>query len=94
MTTTPLETLRLCRELITLAEKVLGKGNSNALSDAFVGVSQANAAAEGAFLNVRINLPEVNDQVFVTSTLEEAELLMNEISKIHKRLFASVRKQI
>ncbi|MBU8913203.1 MAG: cyclodeaminase/cyclohydrolase family protein, partial [Spirochaetales bacterium] len=94
MTTTPLETLRLCRELITLAEKVLRKGNSNALSDAFVAVSQANAAAEGAFLNVRINLPEVNDQVFVTSTSEEAEMLMNDISKIHKRLFASVRKKI
>lgn len=94
MTVTPLETLRLCRELIALAEKVLKKGNSNALSDAFVGVSQANAAAEGAFLNVRINLPEAKDQAFVTSTMEEAEMLMNEISKTHKRLFAFVKKKV
>jgi len=43
---------------------------------------------------VKINLPEVKDQVFVTSTMEETEVLMNEISKIHRRLFAFVRKKV
>ena len=94
ITLVPLDTLRLCREIITLAETVLKRGNKNALSDAFVGVSQANAAGEGAYLNIRINLPEVKDKEFVAKVLKDAELLIDEISKTHKRLFAFVRKNV
>ncbi len=94
ITLVPLDTLRLCGEIITLAETVLKRGNKNALSDAFVGVSQANAAAEGAYLNIRINLPEVKDKEFGGEVLNEADLLIDDISKIHKRLFAYVRKNV
>lgn len=94
ITLVPLYTLRLCGEIITLAETVLKKGNKNALSDAVVGVSQANAAAEGAYLNVRINLLEVKDKEFVTNVLDEADLLFDAISKTHKHLFAYVRKNV
>jgi glutamate formiminotransferase / formiminotetrahydrofolate cyclodeaminase len=92
MTIVPLDTLRFCSELIKLCEIVLKRGNKNALSDAFVGVSQANAAGEGAYLNVRINLPEVKDKEFPDKVLNEAEKLINEISRTHRRLFAYVRK--
>ena len=94
ITLVPLDTLRLCGEIITLAETVLKRGNKNALSDAFVGVSQANTAGEGAYLNIRINLPEVKDKDFVSKVLKEADLLIDEISKTHKRLFAYVRKNV
>ncbi len=94
MTLVPLETLKLCGEIITLAETVLKRGNKNALSDAFVGVSQANTAAEGAYLNVRINLPEVKDPDFVSEILEEADLIIDTVSKTHKRLFALVKKNV
>ncbi|MCK5153562.1 MAG: glutamate formimidoyltransferase [Spirochaetales bacterium] len=94
ITLVPLDTLRLCREIIDLAETVLKRGNNNALSDAFVGVSQANAAGEGAYLNIRINLPGVKDKEFVDKVLKEADSLIDEISKIHKRLFNFVRKNI
>ncbi len=94
ITLVPLDTLRLCGEIITLAETVLKRGNKNALSDAFVGVSQANTAGEGAYLNIRINLPEVNNKEFVSKVLKEADLLIDVISKTHKRLFAYVRKNV
>ncbi len=94
ITLVPLDTLRLCREIIDLAEIVLKRGNKNALSDAFVGVSQANTAGEGAYLNIKINLPGVKDKEFVAKVLIEADLLIDEISKIHKRLFSYVRKNI
>lgn len=94
ITQVPLDTLRLCRKVITLAETVLKKGNKNALSDAFVGISQANAAGEGAYLNIRINLPEVKDKEFVSKVLNEADLLIDGITKVHKRLFAYVRKNV
>ena len=94
ITLVPLNTLKLCREIIDLAETVLKRGNKNALSDAFVGVSQANTAGEGAYLNVRINLPGVKDKDFTTKVLQEADILIEEISKIHKRLFKYVRKNV
>ncbi len=94
ITLVPLDTLRLCREIITLAETVLKRGNKNALSDAFVGVSQANTAGEGAYLNVRINLPEVKDREFADKVLKEADILIDEISGIHRRLFTYVRKNV
>lgn len=94
ITMVPLDTLRLCCEIIDLAEIMVKRGNKNALSDAFVGVSQANAAGEGAYLNVRINLPEVKDKDFTTKVLIEADLLIDKISKTHRRLFAYVRKNV
>ena len=94
ITIVPLDTLRLCGEVIDLAEVMVKRGNKNALSDAFVGVSQANAAGEGAYLNVRINLPEVKDRVFADKVLKEADLLMEKITKTHRRLFAYVRKNV
>lgn len=94
ITLVPLDTLRLCREVIDLAEIVLKRGNKNALSDAFVGVSQANTAGEGAYLNIRINLPGVKDKEFVHTVQHEADNLIDEISRIHRRLFSYVRKSI
>ena len=94
ITLVPLETLRLCREIIDLAEKVLKKGNKNALSDAYVAVSQANTAAEGAYLNVRINLPGVKDKDFTSKILVEADTLITGITRTHNRLFSYVKKLI
>ena len=94
ITLVPLDTLRLCREVIDLAEVVLKRGNKNALSDAFVGVSQANAAGEGAYLNIRINLPGVKDKEFVNKVQNEADNLIDEITRIHRRLFSYVRENV
>jgi glutamate formiminotransferase / formiminotetrahydrofolate cyclodeaminase len=94
ITSVPLLTLELCGETIDLAEIVLKRGNKNALSDAFVGVSQANAAAEGAYLNVRINLPEVKDKEFTEKILNKADFLIDKISKTHRRLFLYVWKNV
>ncbi len=94
ITIVPLETLRFCGEIIDLAEVMVKRGNKNALSDAFVGVSQANAAGEGAYLNVRINLPGVKDREFADKVLKESDLLMEKITKTHRRLFAYVRKNV
>lgn len=57
----PLEVLqRACRAL-ELALEVARSGNPNSVSDAGVAGACALAAAEGAALNVRINLPSIAD---------------------------------
>ena len=57
----PHGTLKLCLEILKLAEYVLKNGNQNALSDAAVSVKQAQAGAWGAYYNVLINLPSLDD---------------------------------
>jgi glutamate formiminotransferase/formiminotetrahydrofolate cyclodeaminase len=52
----PLQTAAACVEVVTLAGEMARLGNPNAVSDAGVAGLLAEAGAEGAFLNVEINL--------------------------------------
>jgi len=55
-TRVPLRTAEACLEIIELAARVARHGNPNAVTDAGVAGRLAAAAAEGALLNVQINL--------------------------------------
>ncbi len=57
----PLAVCRLARRVLDLARRVAAEGNPNAASDAGVAGLLAAAAARGALLNSRINLPQVTD---------------------------------
>lgn len=57
----PLETAQACLEVLELAVEVAKKGNVNAASDSGVAGLLAQAAAEGALLNVEINLKSAAD---------------------------------
>ncbi len=54
---TPLRTAEAALEVLDLAERLAPIGNVNAVSDVGVAGQLAAAAARGALLNVRINLP-------------------------------------
>lgn len=55
-TVPPLETLAASRKVLALAESLVGRSNANVVSDLGVAAQLALAAAEGALLNVAINL--------------------------------------
>ena len=57
----PLETAEACLEVLALAGEVAAKGNVNAASDSGVAGLLAAAAAEGALLNVEINLKSARE---------------------------------
>jgi glutamate formiminotransferase/formiminotetrahydrofolate cyclodeaminase len=57
----PLETAQGCLEALELAAEVAEKGNVNAASDSGVAGLLAAAAAEGAILNVEINLKSAKE---------------------------------
>jgi glutamate formiminotransferase/formiminotetrahydrofolate cyclodeaminase len=57
----PLETARACLEVLELAVETARRGNVNAASDSGVAGLLAHAAAEGALLNVEINLKSAAD---------------------------------
>jgi formiminotetrahydrofolate cyclodeaminase len=53
----PLKVLRLCDEASILAQQAVVDGYKNSLSDAASGAAMTLAGAEGAALNVMINMP-------------------------------------
>ncbi len=71
-TLVPLDVLRRTWEASQLARRIAGKGNKNSVSDAGVAALTARTAAEGAYLNVAINLPGIEDKKFTADTLKEA----------------------
>lgn len=75
----PLGVLRRSREAAELARVVAEIGNKNSVSDAGVAALNARAAAEGAFLNVKINLPGIEDKKFTKETATEADSIRAEV---------------
>lgn len=90
MTEIPLRTLRLTVELLELAEALVKKGNVNALSDAAAAALQAEAAAWGAYYNVRINLPQIGDGEKRAALRQEADRLIEPV----QRKSAAVRRRV
>ncbi len=68
----PMNVLRRSKDAAELARIVAGKGNANSISDAGVAALAARTAAEGAYLNVIINLPGIEDEKFKAEILKEA----------------------
>ena len=77
----PLGVLAAAAELIELSETVARKGNRNSVSDAGVAGLTAQAAGEGAYYNVRINLPGIKDERFKTRTAKRAEALRRKLER-------------
>ncbi len=81
-TLVPLKLLSLCEEGIGLAKTVAEKGNKNSLSDVGVSLLLLQAAAHGASLNVRINLPGLDDQTFRGEAFERVVNVTAQIDRI------------
>ncbi|MBI9109167.1 MAG: glutamate formimidoyltransferase [Spirochaetales bacterium] len=93
ITEVPLETLRLSKEAAAIAETVLRRGIPAAGSDAGSALAQAEAAANGAYLNVMINLPGLNDRSYAESIrAEAAELLSSARSTVKKGLRNALKR--
>ena len=80
-TLVPFDVLKRSLEAAKLARTTVEKGNKNSISDAGVAALSARVAAEGAYLNVKINLPGINDNTFRTKTLAEAQKIRQEVIK-------------
>jgi len=90
----PLETLKEAETLCSLAEIVGKKGNPNAASDAAVAALMAEAAAEGAYLNVLINLPGINDRSFKEHAAREADEALSRVKKKRRAIVSAVKRKI
>lgn len=85
----PLETMRVALAVMRLAAVVAKKGNPHAASDGAVGALLARAAVRSADMNVRINLPSVQDEALRAKMLAEAEALVRETESIERAAIAA-----
>ena len=82
----PLEVLEATVEALELARAVAADGNPNSVSDAGVAAACALAAAEGASLNVRINLPSLTDQAVAQDLEARRQLALRHARELAARV--------
>jgi formiminotetrahydrofolate cyclodeaminase len=88
----PLAIASECLEVLKLAENLIGKFNTNAMSDFGVAALQAHAGLAGAMMNVRINLPSIRDEQFVTDTNHTITHFFEEGSAIRDKVYLYVEQ--
>jgi glutamate formiminotransferase / formiminotetrahydrofolate cyclodeaminase len=86
---TPLGVLTRTIEALEMAEIAM-QGNPNARSDVGVAISTARACAEGAWMNVRINLMDMKDKKLRASYQKEADQSLAAIHQTCAQLMAKV----
>lgn len=91
-TRVPLATAKACLEAARVSESAAALGNKASVTDAGVGALLAAAGAEGAVLNVQINLGSIEDPEWTAKIRAEAEALASEARAIRDRTLVKVRE--
>ncbi len=82
----PFEIGKLAYNLLPYAETVIVKGNTNAVTDGMIAVINARAAVKSAFLNVKINLGTIKDEVFVTQLADAMDDMESRLDAEEQRV--------
>ena len=90
----PLRTAELCRDALTLCLEAARVGNHAVMSDAGVGALMAFAGLQGAIYNVRINLPQTEDESFIAEMNEEIAALLKEAKATCELVQAEVEESL
>jgi formiminotetrahydrofolate cyclodeaminase len=88
----PEETLCMVRDVFVATEKVVDCIGKAIVSDLASGAALLLAAAEGAFLNVRINAAYLTNRALAEKTVERASAVQIEIRRYQEAIAASVDK--
>ncbi len=89
-TLVPLEIMKKSEGILDLAAVAEKKGNQNSVSDAGVAAIMADAACEGGYLNVIINLGNIKDEEFKKSIKAEVDGLLKRVKSKAKRIIKRV----
>lgn len=93
-TEVPLMCIRLSLQVLPLARYAVQVGNINAMADAGVAAIAAHAALRGAALNVITNCAAIEDQVFCTDAVQEANQALAESARLENEVFELVRQNV
>lgn len=89
----PMRTARSAVRLLAALPELVEKGNPNAASDVGAAALLLDACAEGALLNVGINLSGIEDAVLVAELQKETAVLQEESNRLRSQVVALVRKR-
>lgn len=90
----PFEVMKYSLQSFEMIKAMAEIGNPNSISDAAVGGLCARAAIHGAFLNVKINSGDLEDKVFIKSTLEEAQKMIAAADAAEKEILQIVHQKM
>jgi glutamate formiminotransferase/formiminotetrahydrofolate cyclodeaminase len=93
-TLVPFDVLEKSIKALELAKDIAIHGNKNSISDAGVAGLTAQTAAEGAYYNVIINLPNIQNEKFTTEIKAKAEALKSEAIKISDEIRKIVEEEL
>jgi methenyltetrahydrofolate cyclohydrolase len=93
-TEVPLQSARLCAEVLKLSYEVAKVGNLNVISDAGVAAMAAYAGLKSAALNVYINAPNLHDESFASRCLNEIETLTAMADRVVAETYQLVRDKL
>jgi glutamate formiminotransferase/formiminotetrahydrofolate cyclodeaminase len=93
-TLVPLDVLERSVEAVGLAKSAAAKGNRNSVSDAGVAGLAGQAAGEGAYYNVLINLAGIKDKAFSDRVRRKAAGLKTALDKEGKAVRALIAKAL
>jgi glutamate formiminotransferase/formiminotetrahydrofolate cyclodeaminase len=93
-TLVPFGVLEKSIEALNLAREISLKGNKNSLSDAGVAGLTAQAAAEGAYYNIKINLPNLQGSEFKSKIKRQASALKKKAVKLGDELKEIIEKEL
>jgi len=80
-TYSPLSILEACALVMPLAKLAATEGNPNSISDAGVAAEMAHAGAQGAAMNVLINLSDIKDEAFSNEMKAKVETILLLVSE-------------
>jgi len=90
----PLRVAAIAADVLSLARIVAEKGNPSAVTDAGVAGRLALAGAEGAALNVRINLGGIQDMEFCGRVTEELDGTLERVRRHAAAVDAAVQRRL
>jgi glutamate formiminotransferase/formiminotetrahydrofolate cyclodeaminase len=90
----PLEVMKMASAAMDLAMEMVEKGNPNSVTDSAVGGLCARTAAEGAFLNIKINCKGFDDVHFVERVVREGAGILESLRDRETKLISLAEKVI
>jgi methenyltetrahydrofolate cyclohydrolase len=90
----PLLVAEKCLLLLRHQLRIASHGNKNAVSDIGVGALLAHTGLEGAILNVKINLPNILDNLIKIEAAEKTERYLLEGIQLKTEIIEIVNKRI
>lgn len=90
-TLVPLQVARDAFEMMEIIEKVVEKGNKNAVTDGAVAAMMARTAVLSALYNVKINLGSIKDTAFVEEVTKQMEELEAKVGEVESRILSKVK---